>query len=95
MEMTLSRALTTNGRIEISLRPSDKAILARAAALQRLDLTHYITSHILPQAKADILKFEKLDLSERDTLCVLELLENPPTAPKRLLRVAQAGCKLS
>jgi hypothetical protein len=30
-------------------------------------------------------------LSERDTLCVLALLENPPAADDRLVRAARAG----
>jgi uncharacterized protein (DUF1778 family) len=33
---------------------------------------------------------EHLQLSERDSLRVLELLENPPAAPSRLVRAAKA-----
>jgi uncharacterized protein (DUF1778 family) len=46
--------------------------------------------NVLPQAEADIAEAEQLKLSERDSLRVLELLEHPPRAPKRLVRAAKA-----
>jgi uncharacterized protein (DUF1778 family) len=87
----MPRALTDSGRVELRLRPEDKAALTRAAKLKRLDLTAYILRNVLPQAKVDIAEAEKLTLSERDSLRVLELLENPPPAPARLRRAAKAG----
>jgi uncharacterized protein (DUF1778 family) len=90
----MPRTLTDSGRIELRLRPEDKATLTRAAALKRLDLTGYILGRVLPQAKAEISEAERLTLSERDSLRVLELLENPPAAPDRLVRVAKAGFTL-
>jgi len=48
----------------------------------------------LPQAEADIAESERLKLSERDSLRVLELLENPPKAGDRLVRAAKAAFKL-
>jgi uncharacterized protein (DUF1778 family) len=86
----LPRTLTDSGRIELRLRPQDKAMLTRAAALKRLDLTGYILRNVLPQAQADISEAEQMILSERDSLRVLELLENPPAAPDRLVRAAKA-----
>jgi uncharacterized protein (DUF1778 family) len=88
------RALTDSGRIELRLRPEDKATLTRAATLKRLDLTGYILHNVLPRALADIREAERLTLSERDSLRVLELLENPPAAPRRLVRAAKAGFTL-
>ncbi len=90
----MPRALTDSGRVELRLRPEDKATLTRAATLKRLDLTGYILRNVLPQAEADIAEAERLVLSERDSLRVLDLLENPPAAPARLLRVAKAGFTL-
>jgi uncharacterized protein (DUF1778 family) len=90
----MPRALTDSGRIELRLRPEDKATLTRAAALKRLDLTGYILRNVLPQAQADISEAERIVLSERDSLLVLELLENPPAAPDRLVRAAKAGFTL-
>ena len=91
----MPRILTASRRTEISLNPDEKAILMRAASLKRLDLTNYIRSNIIPKAKADILESEKIILSERDSLHVLALLENPPAAPDRLIKAAKAGFKLS
>jgi uncharacterized protein (DUF1778 family) len=87
----MPRTLTESGRIELRLRPEDKATLTRAATLKRLDLTGYILGKVLPQAEADIAEAERLRLSERDSLRVLDLLENPPAAPDRLVRAAKAG----
>ena len=86
----MPRALTDGSRVELRLRPEDKATLARAAAIKRLDLTGYILRSVLPQAQADISEAERLTLSERDSLRVLALLENPPQAPDRLVRAAKA-----
>jgi uncharacterized protein (DUF1778 family) len=90
----MPRALTDNGRVELRLRPEDKATLTRAASIKRLDLTGYILGKVLPQAEADIAEAERLTLSERDSLRVLALLENPPAAPDGLVRAARAGFTL-
>jgi uncharacterized protein (DUF1778 family) len=90
----MPRAVTDSGRIELRLRPQEKATLARAATIKRLDLTGYILQTALPQAEADIAEAERVTLSERDSLRVLELLENPPAAPARLMRAAKAGFTL-
>ncbi len=83
-----------NGRVELRLRPEDKATLTRAASIKRLDLTSYILGAALPKAVADIAEAERLTLSERDSLRVLALLENPPKANDRLVRAARAGFTL-
>ncbi len=80
-----------SGRVELRLRPEDKATLARAAALERLDLTSFILRAALPRAQATIEEAERLKLSERDSLRVLDLLENSPPPPERLRRAAKAG----
>ena len=87
----MPRKQAANGRIELRLRPEDKATLARAAALERLDLTGFILRAALPRAQATIEEAEKIKLSERDSLRVLDLLENPPAPPERLRRAAKAG----
>ena len=87
----MPRNHTDTGRVELRLRPEDKAVLTRAAALERLDLTSFILRAALPRAQATIEEAEKLTLSERDSLRVLDLLENPPEPPARLRRAAEAG----
>jgi uncharacterized protein (DUF1778 family) len=90
----MPRAHSDSGRVELRLRPEDKAVLTRAATLERLDLTGFILRNVLPQAAAIIAREEHLQLSERDSLRVLELLENPPAAPARLVRAAKTGFTL-
>ena len=87
----MPRSLTESGRVEVRLRPEDKATLTRAAAIKRLDLTGYILGTVLPKAEADIAEAERLTLTQRDSLRVLALLESPPAAPDRLVRAAKAG----
>ena len=64
----MPRAIADNGRIELRLKPEDKATLTRAAALKRVDLTGYILRSVLPQAEADIEAAERIKPSERDSL---------------------------
>ena len=87
----MPREHVDNGRVELRLKPEDKALLARAAGLERLDLTSFILRSALPQAEKVITKAETLRLSERDSRRVLELLENPPEPGARLRRAARAG----
>jgi uncharacterized protein (DUF1778 family) len=90
----MPRNLTESGRIELRLRPQDKTTLSRAAALNRQDLTGYILGTMLPKAETELAEAERLSLSERDSLRVLKLLENPPAPNARLLRAARAGFRL-
>ncbi len=90
----MPREHVESGRVELRLKPEDKAVLARAAALERLDLTSFILRAALPRAQDVIAQSEKLRLSERDSLRVLDLLENPPEPTERLLRAARAGFAL-
>lgn len=87
----MAREHVENGRVELRLKPEDKAVLVRAAALERLDLTSFILRAALPRAQDVIAQAERLQLSERDSLRVLDLLENPPEPTARLTRAAKAG----
>ncbi len=87
----MPREHVENGRVELRLKPEDKAVLARAAALERLDLTSFILRAALPRAQTVISEAETLRLSERDSLRVLDLLEHPPEPSARLVRAAKAG----
>ena len=85
----------SSSRIELRIPPEQKAVIARAAALEHLDLTGFILSKVLPEAQAVVERAERLSLSERDSLLVLDLLENPPAPNVRLLRAAKAGQMLA
>ena len=77
-------------RIEFRLPAEEKAMLARAAALMNMDLTTFILRKMLPEARAVIESAERLALSDRDSLRVLALLENPPAPTEKLRRAAGA-----
>jgi uncharacterized protein (DUF1778 family) len=77
------------GRIELRASDYEKAILSRAASLEHLDLTSFIVRTAVPVAQKIIEQAERLALSERDSLKVLDLLENPPRANQRLAEAAR------
>lgn len=87
----MARSLSENDRIEFRIAAEDKLLIARAAALEHVPLTSFILRAVLPQARAVIEQSERLSLSERDTLKVLDLLENPPEPPAKLKRAISAG----
>jgi uncharacterized protein (DUF1778 family) len=91
LEFNLPRANADprSDRIELRASPSEKALLTRAAALERLDVTGFVLRAALPKAEDVVRLAERLELSERDSLQVLDLLENPPAPTSRLMRAAR------
>ena len=83
-------AVDDNQRMNLRVKPEVKARLVRAAALRHTDLTEFVTRTALREAEAVIEAAEHIKLSERDSLLVLDLLENPP-APNAKLRTAIAA----
>jgi uncharacterized protein (DUF1778 family) len=83
-------AVKDNDRISMRVRAEEKAMLLRAAALENTDLTDFVLQHALRSAKAVIEKAGRVRLSERDSLRVLDLLENPPKPNAKLLAAARA-----
>ena len=73
-----------NKRMNLRILPEQKAVLARAAALARTDLTNFVTQAALREAESVIEEAERVRLSVRDSLLVLDLLENPPRLNKKL-----------
>ena len=87
----MPRRITDASRIEIRIKSEDKALIARAAVLENLDVTGFILRKILPEAQAVVERSERITLSERDSLKVLDLLEHPPEPTAKLKRAAKAG----
>lgn len=83
-------AVENNSRVALRIRPSDKARIMRAVALENTDLTDFILRNALLAADAIIEQAEHVMLSERDSVRVLELLENPPAPNARLIAAARA-----
>lgn len=83
-------AVEDNSRMSLRIRAEEKALLMRAVALKHTDLTGFVLDHALRAAKAVVEKADSLHLSERDSLRVLELLENPPAPNAKLTAAARA-----
>ena len=79
-----------NKRMNLRLKPEQKATLLRAAALRHTDLTDFVLRRALREAHAVIEQSERVVLSERDSLLVLSMIENPPV-PNDRLRAAIAA----
>ena len=77
-------AVDDNKRMNLRIRPEQKATLIRAATLKHTDLTDFVIQNALREAKVVIEDAERLVLSGRDSLLVLKLLEKPPAANARL-----------
>ena len=84
------RAVEDNSRMSLRIRPEEKALLLRAVALDRTDLTDFVLRHALLAAKAVIEDADRVPLSGRDSLRVLHLLENPPAPNAKLLAATRA-----
>jgi uncharacterized protein (DUF1778 family) len=76
--------------MSLRIRAEEKALLMRAVALNRTDLTEFVVRHALRAAKAVIEESDRVQLSARDSLRVLDLLENPPAPNARLRAAARA-----
>ena len=83
-------AVEDNSRMSLRIRAEEMAILLRAVALKHTDLTDFVIRHAVRAAKAIIEEADRVQLSERDSLRVLALLENPPESNAKLLAAAQA-----
>jgi uncharacterized protein (DUF1778 family) len=76
--------------MSVRIPAEEKAILLRAAALRHTDLTDFVRQQCLSAARAVIQQAEHLELSERDSLRVLAVLENPPKPNTKLLAAAKS-----
>lgn len=76
-------------RIELRTTSEEKRLLAAAAAHERLDVTSFIMRNVLPAAREVVNRAERIVLSRRDTLRVLNLLETPPAATPALRAAAR------
>lgn len=83
-------AIDDNERVNLRVKRAEKAKLRRAAALRHMDLTSFITVCSLREADAVIEAADRVKLSERDSLRVLDLLANPPAPNAKLMAAAKA-----
>lgn len=83
-------AIDNSNRMNLRVRPEQKALLRRAAAIDNTDLTDFVLRHALREAEAVVERADQIVLSGRDSLRVLELLETPPVPNARLQAAADA-----
>jgi uncharacterized protein (DUF1778 family) len=88
-------AVEDNSRMSLRIPAGEKALLMRAVALKHTDLTDFVIRHALHAAKAVIEEADNVQLSARDSLRVLDLLENPTAPNARLLAAARGLPKRS
>jgi uncharacterized protein (DUF1778 family) len=83
-------AVEANNRMSLRIRVAEKALLLRAVAIKQTDLTDFVVRQAVAAAREVIAEAEHVQLSPRDSLRVLDLLENPPEPNARLLAAARA-----
>src|ERR1700678_2113913 len=86
-------AVEDNSRMFLRMRAEEKAMLLRAVGLEHTDLTDFVLRHALRAAKAVIEEADRIQLSARDSLRVLDLLESPPKPNAKVLAAARVGPK--
>lgn len=84
-----TKSVGRDDRIELRATKEEKRLLASAAAYERLDVTGFILRNVLPAAREVVDRAERIVLSNRDTVRILELLENPPKPTPALLAAAR------
>lgn len=76
--------------MSLRIRPQEKAVLMRAVSLEHTDLTGFVIRHALRAAQEVIEEADRVKLSTKDSLRVLDLLENPPKPNAKLIAAAKA-----
>jgi uncharacterized protein (DUF1778 family) len=84
-----TRTAMRDDRIELRASREQKRLLTAAATYERLDLTTFVLRTTLPAAEEIVARNERITLTERDTLRILDLLDHPPAPPPALLAAAK------
>ncbi len=84
-----------NDRMSLRIAAEEKSLLVRAAALEHTNLTEFVIRAAVANAKEVIELAERQELSERDSLQVMDMLENPPEPNEKLMAAAFAMPKAS
>ena len=84
-----------NDRMSLRIASEEKSLLMRAATLQHTNLTEFVIRTIVSAAREVIEQNERVELTHRDSLHVLALLEDPPVPNEKLMAAAFALPKRS
>jgi uncharacterized protein (DUF1778 family) len=82
--------IETNDRMSLRIASEEKSLLMRAATLQHTNLTEFVIRNAISVARKLIDENERMALTERDSLHVLDLLDNPPAPNHKLMAAAYA-----
>lgn len=88
-------AVENNERMSLRIASEEKSLLMRAAALQHTNMTEFVIRNVVSAARKVIEQNERLELTERDSLHVLDLLDEPPVPNEKLMTAAFALPKRS
>ncbi|MCF6264182.1 MAG: DUF1778 domain-containing protein [Xanthomonadales bacterium] len=88
-------AVENNDRMSLRIAAEEKSLLMRAAALQHTNMTEFVIRNVVSAARKVIEQNERLELTERDSLHILKLLEQPPAPNEKLMAAALALPKRS
>lgn len=76
-------------QIFLNTTAEEKDLITYAAAIANVDVATFVLKTAIPAAEAVVTEAERVRLSTRDSLRVLEYLENPPEPNERLLDAAR------
>lgn len=90
MTTTAKRERTRGERLGFRVDEPTKALIERAAQLERRKLTDFCMTALTEAAKRTIAEHETIVLSDRDRAVFFEALVNPPDPNERLQRAFAA-----
>ena len=80
----------SNDRMSLRIASEDKSLLMRAAAIQHSNLTEFAVRHLVSLARKIVEENERVQVSEKDSLQIMALLDNPPAPNEKLMKAAFA-----
>lgn len=84
-------AVSDSQRMSFRIKPADKAMILRATEIAgAAGITDFVLRTVLEASRDIIERNDHIVLSERDTLKVLEALENPPAPNEKMIAAARA-----
>jgi uncharacterized protein (DUF1778 family) len=87
----MPRAAARNlARLDLRIRPADRARLMRAVALEGADMRDFVLTHALRAADDAIERSQRIKLSARSAKVLLDMLDNPPKPNARMIKAAKA-----
>ena len=81
--------ITRKARMDLRLSEHEKDMITAAAAYKSMDLSTFVRSTIVEKAQSIIENTHQLQLSQKDFMQVMEILEHPPKPTQALLKAVE------